>query len=147
MKVFLGTDHRGFTLKEYLKKQLSAWGYGVEDVGAVTLDASDDYVDFAKALASKVQRDESSRGILLCGSGHGVDIVANRFSGVRGILGFNVDVVVQGREHEDANVLSLPADWVSEEEAKEMVRVFLETEFSGEERHRRRLKKIKEMGS
>lgn len=143
MKIFLGADHRGYRLKEGLKKSLKLAGHAVVDVGAVVLDPEDDYVDYAQEVASSVAKDPTSRGVLLCGSGHGVDIVANRYTQVRSILGFNMDVVVQGREHEDANVLSIPSDWVSEEEAQEMVAVFLETAFSGAERHQRRIEKVR----
>ena len=83
--------------------------------------------------------------ILMCGSGHGMDIVANRFESTRAILGFNNEVVVQGREDEDANVLVLPADWVDDDEVIERVEIFLNTPFSGEERHVRRIKKIENL--
>lgn len=146
MKIYLGADHRGYSLKEKIKVWLVEWGYEVDDVGAQVYDRNDDYVDYAKAVAERISSQADTRGILLCGSGHGVDIVANRFPQVRCILGFNVDVVMQGREHEDANVVSIPADWVSENEAKEMVNMFLKTQFSGEKRHQRRLEKVRNIG-
>jgi len=147
MKVIIGADHRGFTLKEELAKYLQGLGYEVVDVGAREYAPDDDYLDFALAGVQEFRKNEESRLVLLCGSGHGVEMVANRFSGVRAIMGFNTEVVQQGRQHEDANALVIPADFASEEEAKERVRVFLETEFSGEERHQRRLQKLAEIKS
>jgi ribose 5-phosphate isomerase B len=145
MKVYLGADHRGYSLKEKIKVWLVEWGYGVEDVGAHRFDPADDYVDIAEKVAMQVAKDTTSRGILLCGSGHGVDMTANRFPGVRAILGFNRNVVAQGREHEDANVLCLPAEWITPEEAEEMVRLFLTTRFSGKERYVKRLVKLQQI--
>jgi ribose 5-phosphate isomerase B len=147
VKIFLGADHRGYELKEKIKEHLGKLGYEVEDLGAFSYDKDDDYVDFAAGVAKRVSKDEKMRGVLVCGSGHGVDIVANRYSGVRSILGFNKSVVKQGREHEDVNVLCLAADWVSESEAMELVELFLDSSFFGEERHRRRIKKIEEISS
>jgi len=139
----LGADHRGFELKEMLKSWLVGEGYEVEDVGNHVFDPEDDYVDPALKVAESIEGNgTTSRGILLCGSGHGVDIVANRFTHVRAILGFNEAVTKQGREHEDANVLVLPAEWMSEEEAKERVRLFLETEKIENVKYERRRSRI-----
>ena len=146
MRIYIGADHRGFILKDKLKEWLEEQGYEVVDVGAYEFNEKDDYPDFATKVAKEMIGDGGSRGVLLCGSGHGVDIAANRFKEIRSILGFNLEVVKQGRLHEDANVLSLPADWIDEELAKEMVMVFLETEFSGEVRHKRRIEKLKLVG-
>ncbi len=146
MRVYIGADHRGFNLKEELKVWLKKKGYEVVDVGAYEFNEEDDYPDFGEKVAKEIAGNREERGILLCGSGHGMDITANRFKEVRSILGFNLEVVKQGRLHEDANVLSLPADWVDEELAKEMVRMFLETEFFGEARHRRRIEKLEMVG-
>lgn len=145
MRVYLGSDHRGYRLKEKIEEWLNEHGYEAVDLGAHRYDRKDDYVDFAVSVAEHVQKESGARGILLCGSGHGVCMVANRFSRVRSILGFNSRVVVQGREHEDANVLSLPADWVDEPGAVMMVENFLATQFSGRSRHRRRLRKLQAM--
>lgn len=146
MKVYLGADHRGFELKEEVKVWLAEWGVEGEDKGAFELIPGDDYGDYAKRVVEVMMIEGGvSRGILICGSGHGMDISANRFAGIRAILGFNVEVVRQGREDEDANVLVLPSDWVSFEEAKERVKVFLETPFSGEERHMRRIGKLSKL--
>lgn len=145
MTVYLGTDHRGFNLKEQLKSKLMESGYKVEDCGADKLDAQDDYVDFAQKVAEKVSQDPDGRGILLCGSGAGMDIVANKFPRVWSALAFDLDRAKQAREHEDVNVLSLPADVLDSEKAWDMVQAFLTTPFSNEERHIRRLKKIQEI--
>ncbi len=144
--IYIGADHRGFELKENLKKFLKSRGLETEDLGAHIYDESDDYVDFAKEVAEKVaENPASSRGILICGSGHGVDVVANKFRGVRAALGFNNQVAAQSREHEDANVLVLASDWLKAEEAQDIAAVWLGKEFSGEDRNVRRLKKIQEI--
>ncbi len=141
--IYLATDHRGYALKEELKKYLGGAGHEVEDVGAFAYDENDDYPDFAALAAEKVsEHPETNRAILLCGSGHGVDIVANKFRGVRAALCWNPAVAKQSREHDNANVLALAADWLTEEQAQEIVRSWLEAEFSGEERHKRRVEKI-----
>ena len=143
MKVIIGADHRGYELKGIIVEWLEKGGYDVVDVGATEYDENDDYVDFACQACESVVDEE--RAILICGSGHGVDIVANRYKHIRSILGFDKQVVVQGRKHENANVLSIPADWVSREEALTMADFFLTTDFSGEERHVRRLKKLEKI--
>ncbi|KKU46193.1 MAG: Ribose 5-phosphate isomerase [Microgenomates group bacterium GW2011_GWA2_46_7] len=143
MRIYLGADHRGFELKETLKAWLAGEGYEVEDVGNHIFDPEDDYVDPALKVAESIEGNgTTSRGILLCGSGHGVDIVANRFTHVRAIIGFNEQVTMQGRQHEDANILVLPAEWMSEEEAKERVQLFLETEKIENVRYDRRRTRI-----
>lgn len=143
--VFLGADHRGFELKERLKKRLIDEGFDVTDLGNDHLDESDDYVDFAHKVAEATVGLPENRGILLCGSGAGVDIVANKIDGVRSALVFDVPRAVQARQHEDANVISLPADTLDEESAYEISKAFLTTDFSGDDRHIRRLEKIEEV--
>ncbi len=155
--IYLAADHRGFQLKEAIKKSLIERGFEVEDRGALAYDALDDYVDFASAAAEKIAKSlieregdlsrasEASRGIFLCGSGHGVDIVANKFRGVRAALCWNTQVAKESREHGDGNVLVLPADWLDEARAQEIVSVWLGASFSGEDRHIRRLEKIEEI--
>lgn len=139
MRIYLGADHRGFELKEQIKEWLVVNEYEVEDVGARMFDPEDDYVDYALKVAESIEGNgNTSRGILLCGSGHGVEMVANRFPHVRAILGFNDEVTVQGREHEDANILVLAAEWVNPEEAVERVRMFLQTEKRDDVRYERR---------
>jgi|SRR3972149_2459163 len=145
MRIYLGGDHRGFRLKEVVRLRLSRAGNVVVDLGARRIVPDDDYVDYAVRVALRVNRYPADRGILVCGSAHGMDIVANRFPGVRSIVGFNADVVQQGREHEDANVLSLPAEHISTDEALTMVRIFLETPFSHKTRYERRLAKLSDI--
>lgn len=142
MRIYLGADHRGFELKEQIKEWLVENGYEVEDVGDFVFNPEDDYVDYALKVAESIEGSIEDRGILLCGSGHGVDIVANRFPHVRAIIGYNDQVTTQGREDEDANVLILPADWVSAEEAIDRVDVFLRTEKSQADRHIRRRARV-----
>lgn len=143
--IYLGADHRGFELKERLKKALVDEGFEVTDLGNDHLDPQDDYVDFAHRVAEATAQDSSNRGILLCGSGAGVDMVANKIEGVRSALVFDVLRAIQARQDEDANVISLPADTLDGEKALEIAKAFLKTEFSGEERHIRRLEKLEEI--
>ena len=124
--IYLGSDHRGFQLKEAIKTFLIQKEYQVEDLGAFEFNKDDDYPDFASVVAQKVsEKPNENKGILLCGSGHGVDMVANKLKGVRSALGFNRQVAAQSREHEDANVLVLPADWVDELTAQDIVGAWL----------------------
>lgn len=143
---YLAADHRGFRLKEALKRFLTERSIAFEDVGAQTYAEGDDYVDFAATAAKKIAADPlKHKGIFLCGSGHGVDMVANKFKGIRAALCWNKEVAQQSREHEDANVLVLPADWLDEQVAEEIMITWLGTEFSNEERHTRRLQKIENL--
>ncbi len=139
MRIYLGADHRGFELKEEIKQWLVENEYEVEDVGAFVLDPEDDYVDYALKVSESIEgSSEDDKGILLCGSGHGVEMVANRFPHVRAILGFNDEVTVQAREHEDANILVLAAEWIGTEEAMDRVRIFLTAERRNDVRYVRR---------
>lgn len=141
--IYLGADHRGFRLKEEIKKFLAEKNYQFEDMGNFAYDPNDDYTDFAKLVAKKVsEKPEENKGILICGSGVGVDIVANKFKGVRSALADDVQTAKQSREHDDTNVLSLPADEVNFEIAKQIITVWLETPFSNGEKYKRRIGKI-----
>lgn len=120
-------------------------GYQVVDLGNDHWDPQDDYVDFARSVAEAVVGDTGNRGIILCGSGAGVDMVANKIKGVRSALVFDIPRAIQAREHEDANVISLAADTLDEQQSYEIVKAFLLAEFSGEERHIRRLNEMKEV--
>lgn len=144
MKIFIGTDHAGFEFKEKLKVFLSELGYTVEDKGAHTYDEQDDYPDFIRPVAEAVAQDTEARGIILGGSGQGEAMCANRVKGARAAVyyGGPFDIAVLSREHNDANILSLGARFIDEDEAKEVVRVWLETAFSGAERHSRRIVEI-----
>lgn len=149
MTIHLGADHRGFHLKEELKPWLIQQGHEVVDVGASLLIPGDDYVEYAKRVAGSLSTEEfqlqGERGILICASGVGVDIVANRFKRIRCGLGISPEQVREAREDDDINVLALAADYIDAETAKEMVKSFLATEFSGEERYQRRLLKIEQL--
>lgn len=149
MKIYLGTDHAGFELKEKIKSWLLEWGYEFEDMGAYALDAQDDYPDFigpvAKAVALRQAKgDYGIRGIIIGGSGQGEAMVANRFKGVRAAVfyGGNLDIVRLSREHNNANVLSIGARFITEDEAREAIKIWLETPFTDDPRHVRRIEKI-----
>ncbi|NQV92950.1 RpiB/LacA/LacB family sugar-phosphate isomerase [Candidatus Kaiserbacteria bacterium] len=145
MKVYLATDHAGFKLKESLSVFIRGLGYTVEDCGAFSYNEADDYPDFISEAAHEVSRSpEHKRAIILGGSGQGEAIVANRVSGVRAIVyyGGNSEIIKLGREHNNANILSLGARFISDEKAQEVVKIFLETPFVEDERHVRRLSKI-----
>ena len=149
MKIYLATDHAGYDLKEKIKGWLLEWGYEFEDMGATELDEQDDYPDFvgpaAKAVALRqAQGDYDTRGIIIGGSGQGEAIVANRVAGIRAAVyyGGNMEIVKLSREHNNANVLSLGARFVTEDEAQKAIKLWLEAPFSGAERHKRRIAKI-----
>ena len=143
MKIYLGADHAGFELKEKLRSYLTDLGHDVEDKGAFSFVSGDDYPDFVMPVAESVSSDKESLGIVLGGSGQGEAMVANRVNGVRAIeyYGGNLDIVRLGREHNNANIISLGARFITEEEAINAVKIFLETPFSNEERHARRVSK------
>lgn len=144
MKIYLGADHRGFKLKETLKKLLTAEGHHVEDCGNSVSDPADDYPDFIRPVAEKVAGDPESRGIIFGHTGQGEAMVANRHKGVRAavyVCGPD-EIVILSRQHNNANVLSLGAGFVSEDDAKRVMNLWLVTEFSKDERHLRRLAKM-----
>lgn len=144
--IYLAADHRGFKLKEELKRYLGEKNYQIDDAGAFAYDRSDDYVDFAIAASEKiVQNPSAHKGIFICGSGQGMDIVANKFRGLHAALCADVPSAIQSREHSDTNVLVLGADGLDPLRAKEIVDAWLSTPFTGEDRHVRRLKKIAEI--
>lgn len=144
--IYLAADHRGFALKETLKTFLTEEGFSFEDAGAFTLDSEDDYVDFAISAAEKIAEDPANhRGILLCGSGHGMDVVANKYRGLHAAWVNTHDSAVMSRAHGNTNVLVLGADWLDENTVKDIVGTWLKTPFSGEERHVKRLRKIEEI--
>jgi len=138
--IYLGTDHRGYELKEKMAKKLMGWGYNFTDVSEKKV-AGDDYPDVAIEVGERVGR-EKGRGILICGSGGGVCIVANKVAGVRAGLGFDEKQVRKMREDDNINLLCLSADGVSENKNIALVKIFLETVFGSEEKQIRRIKKI-----
>lgn len=144
LMIYIGSDHAGYNLKEKLKQFLLESKYKVLDMGTHELNKDDDYPDFVVPVAQAVAGDKESFGIILGGSGEGEQISANKIDDIRAIeyYGGNLEIVKLGREHNDANVLSLGARFITEEEAKNAVKLFLETQFSGDERHIRRINKI-----
>jgi ribose 5-phosphate isomerase B len=139
-KIPIASDHAGFEMKEKLAKAMRDMGYEVEDLGTHS-PASTDYPDYAHPLASKVERGEVKRGVLLCGTGNGMAYAANRHHGVRAALAWSPDIAKLSREHNDANVLVLPARFLSDEDGVATLKAFLDTPFEGG-RHIRRGEKI-----
>jgi len=145
MKIYIGADHRGFELKGKIKEWLKEWDYLPEDVGAEKFDPKDDYTTYAEKVGSLVGATSGSRGILICGSGVGVDVVANKFDGVRSSIGKSADQVEVGRNDDDMNILVIASDFTKEKEAKAMAKIFLETKFEGADRHRKRLSDVEKI--
>ncbi|MDO8493265.1 MAG: RpiB/LacA/LacB family sugar-phosphate isomerase [bacterium] len=147
-KIYIASDHAGFELKGKLIDYLEIEGYIIQDMGAHSYDEADDYPDFVSLVAREVSDSPvESLGVVIGGSGQGEAMVCNRFPNVRASVyyGGNLDVVKTTRQHNDSNVLSLGARFMSEEEAESALKIWLETDFSGEERHIRRHKKIEEL--
>ncbi len=140
--IYVGADHGGFEYKEKIKSYFDGEGIAYDDLGNVRLDPDDDYPDIAKRVAQKVTEHVDNKGILLCRSGVGMDIVANKHPGVRAVLGFNAEQVKRARGDEDVNILSIPSDYMEFDDAIRLIKAFMETPFSGEDRHVRRMKKI-----
>jgi ribose 5-phosphate isomerase B len=136
-QIVIGSDHAGFEMKEFIKKELTALGISFTDVGAQTLDARDDYPVFAARVASAVSKNEYRRGIAICGTGLGASMAANRFRKVRAALCITPEMARLSREHNDANVLVLGGRITAPETAAEILRLFLSTPFAGG-RHERR---------
>ena len=145
MKIYLAADHAGFELKEEVKFYLKQERYDIEDCGAYKIDSMDDYPDFVRAAALKVAQNPDSFGIVFGKSGAGECIVANKIQGIRAFLGINEENVLLAREHNDANIMSLGSDFISFKQAPGLINVFLKTPFSNEERHKRRIEKIREL--
>jgi ribose 5-phosphate isomerase B len=138
--VAIGGDHAGYEYKEILKEQLTAKGIMTKDFGPFSKE-SVDYPDFAHPVANAVETGESAFGILLCGSANGVAITANKHKGIRAAICWNAEIAALARQHNDANVLCIPARFVTEENAKSIVTAFINTEFEGG-RHAARVNKI-----
>ncbi|GIW64504.1 MAG: ribose 5-phosphate isomerase B [Patescibacteria group bacterium] len=145
MTIFIGADHRGFNLKNQIIEYLHEKDIRIEDLGAYDYDPNDDYPDFAKKVAQAVlQNPENHLGIVVCGSGVGVAIAANRFQGIRAALGFEENQVAHARENDHINVLALPADYLDFEKTKQIVEKFINTPYKLEEKYLRRIKKLDE---
>jgi ribose 5-phosphate isomerase B len=152
MKIYIGTDHAGYVLKEKLVSSLKLQGYEVVDMGAFKYDENDDYPDFVVPVARAISKDpDGAKGIILGGTGEGEAIAANRFPHVRAVVDYGeavavVDdesnIIVRSRQHNNANILSLGARYFTEDSVMEAVNLWLNTPYSGDERHIRRLAKI-----
>lgn len=140
--VFLGADHAGFLFKHTLHDALRALGYAVEDLGAHNLIADDDYPEYASKVAHAVMTHPGSKGVLLCGSAEGMCIAANKFEGIRAGVGFSKEAARLMRTDDDANIICIPTRVSIADDKVEIVKIFLETPFSGEERHKRRIEEI-----
>jgi len=142
MKIAIGSDHAAFKLKEVLKKYLISNGYDIKDFGCYSEERAD-YPDFAHPVSNVVESKEFDFGLLICGSGNGINMSANKHKGIRSALCWNSEIAQLARLHNDANILTLPARYITEEEAKKCVDVFYTTSFEGG-RHIERVKKISE---
>ena len=144
MKIAIGSDHGGLTMKEHIKNRLLERGIEVDDTGCHD-DTSVDYPDYAKAVGEAMLQGEAERGIIICGSGVGACVAANKLPGIRAGMCHDTYSAHQGVEHDNINVLCLGARVIGVALALELVRAFIGATFSGEERHRRRLAKVAEM--
>lgn len=140
LPIAIGCDHAGFEYKELIKQQLTDMGWKVEDKGTYSADSTD-YADYAHPVANMITRNEAAAGVLICGSGNGICMTANKHAGIRAALCWNEELASLARQHNNANVICLPARFVDIELAKKMVNTFLSTEFEGG-RHERRVEKI-----
>lgn len=144
MNIAIGSDHRGFAMKQELVAWLTSEGHHLIDCGAESLSPEDDYPDFAIPVARLVAEGTCERGVVVCGSGEGVTIAANKVKGIRAAALYSVDLARAARAHTDCHVAALSADATSVELAKDIVATFLNTPFSNEDRHLRRIAKISE---
>lgn len=140
MKIAIGSDHAGFDLKESLKKYIESMGNKVTDFGPET-DARTDYPDYAHPVAEAVQKGEFDLAVLICGSGNGINMSANKHQGIRAALCWEPELAALARQHNNANILSLPARFIEEQTAKDCVKAFLTNQFEGG-RHATRVEKI-----
>ena len=143
--IYISSDHRGLELKKYLVESLASAGLEIVDLGPKDLDPEDDYPDFAKLVAEKIQEDFENMGVLICANGVGISIAANKLDGIRATLSWNPKHAASSRNDDGTNVLVLPADYITKEEALEILQTWLSTNFSGEDRHIRRIQKISEL--
>ena len=140
MKIAIGSDHAGFELKQEVIAYLNAKNISVEDKGCYSLERAD-YPDFGRAVALSVLNKDADLGILMCGSGNGINMSANKHNGIRAALCWNEEIATMAKQHNDANILTLPARYITLEEAKKCIDAFLNNEFEGG-RHADRIKKI-----
>ncbi len=141
MKIYIGSDHRGFKLKKFLKEKLKD-EYEIIDLGNHIYDLNDDFPDFAFLVGENVAKNSSSCGILICGSGAGVCMAANKVKGIRASVVFNEKMAKSAKEDDNLNILCLPSDYIEKENALKIIRTFLKTEFKNLEKYKRRINKI-----
>lgn len=141
--IYIAADHAGFELKQLVTQLLSSSGKQFEDLGPESLDPADDYPDFASAVAKKVQAEPQAKGILICGSGQGMCIAANKFGGIRAGQAWNEQTAKAGRNDDDINILCLASRHQTTDEIKPIIKAFLDTPFDAVDRRIRRLEKIK----
>jgi ribose 5-phosphate isomerase B len=148
MKIYIGADHNGFEMKRSLTESLIRAGYEVVDEGDDKLNPEDDFPQFAAKVvgAMRASDDNDPRGILICGSGQGICIAANRFKGIRAALAWNMEEVHASRNDDDANILCLPARYIKIDEALQLAEAWLATPFAGAARYKRRIKQLDELG-
>ncbi len=139
-EIAIGCDHAGYSLKEKIVKELKENGYSVNDFGCHS-EESVDYPDFGHQVAQEVERSSDKKGIVICGSGNGINMSVNKHKNVRGALCWNEEIAMLARQHNNANILALPARYLSALEAQKILKTFLNTEFEGG-RHERRVNKI-----
>ena len=142
LRIAIGTDHGGYHLKQPVVEELKKLGQTLIDFGATSYDGADDYPDFTRMVGQAIQRGDAERGIVICGSGVGAAIAANKMRGIRASMCHDTYSARQGVQHDDMNVLCLGARIIGDELARELVRAFASAKFSGEERHVRRLNKV-----
>ena len=143
MIIYLGADHNGFKLKENLKKYLTAKGFEIKDLGNDKFEKTDNYPDFAEAVSLAVAINKDSRGILICGSGQGMCMAANRFGKIRAAFGYSIKTVKMARHDEDSNVLCLASGDLTIHKAKKITAAWLNTPFSKIKRHENRIQQLK----
>ncbi|MEM1108911.1 MAG: ribose 5-phosphate isomerase B [Planctomycetota bacterium] len=142
MNIAIACDHGGFPLKDAMKNVIESMGHEVRDLGAYEYDKHDDYPDFARYIGTAIQQGNADKGVLLCGSGVGACIAANKMDGIRASVCHDVYSAHQGVEHDAMNVLCLGSRIIGPQLAEDLVKAFVAAEFSGEERHERRLEKV-----
>lgn len=145
MKIFISSDHGGYKLKNFLAERLRKDGLDIEDLGPTVLNPEDDYPDYVKPLVEKVVEAQDGKGILICRNGVGVTIAANKHPKIRAGLSWNKEHAISSRNDDNTNVLTLPADYISEEEAYEISKTWLEAGFSAQPRYMRRLAKLENL--
>jgi RpiB/LacA/LacB family sugar-phosphate isomerase len=143
--IYISSDHRGLNLKDFLVSELTTRGVEITDMGPKSMDPEDDYPDYASLVAKKIQENDQDKGIVICANGVGVSITANKFNGIRASLSFTPQHAESSRKDDNSNILALPSDYITKEQALETTLTWLNTPFSNEDRHIRRINKIKDI--